>query len=90
MWEHTFVYLVEFRHFLLSQESLAFMNTCVRDVDFIPFKSIFRLSFETAMTVWYLLFFFYYPLANEVAKGYSNATVRPSFRPSLRPSVTSL
>ena len=22
----------------------------------------------------------YYPLANEVAKGYSNATVRPSFR----------
>ena len=23
-----------------------------------------------------------YPLANEVAKGYSNATVRPSFRPS--------
>jgi len=28
----------------------------------------------------------YYPLANEVAKGYSNATVRPSFRPS----VTSL
>ena len=24
----------------------------------------------------------YYPLANEVAKGYSNATVRPSFRPS--------
>ena len=28
----------------------------------------------------------YYPLANEVAKGYSNATVRPSFRPSVRPS----
>jgi hypothetical protein len=26
----------------------------------------------------------YYPLANEVAKGYSNATVRPSFRPSVR------
>ena len=25
-----------------------------------------------------------YPLANEVAKGYSNATVRPSFRPSFR------
>jgi hypothetical protein len=23
----------------------------------------------------------YYPLANEVAKGYSNATVRPSFLP---------
>ena len=23
----------------------------------------------------------YYPLANEVAKGYSNATVRPSVRP---------
>ena len=23
--------------------------------------------------------YFYYPLANEVAKGYSNATVRPSF-----------
>ena len=26
----------------------------------------------------------YYPLANEVAKGYSNATVRLSFRPSFR------
>jgi hypothetical protein len=24
----------------------------------------------------------YYPLANEVAKGYSNATIRPSVRPS--------
>jgi hypothetical protein len=29
----------------------------------------------------------YYPLANEVAKGYSNTTVRPSFRPSFHPSV---
>ena len=28
---------------------------------------------------------FYYPLANEVAKGYSNATVHPSFRPSVHP-----
>ena len=27
-----------------------------------------------------LRFTYYYPLANEVAKGYSNATVRPSFR----------
>jgi hypothetical protein len=26
---------------------------------------------------------FYYPLANEVAKGYSNATFRPSFPPSV-------
>jgi hypothetical protein len=25
----------------------------------------------------------YYPLANEVAKGYNNATVRPSVRPSV-------
>jgi hypothetical protein len=24
--------------------------------------------------------FIFYPLANEVAKGYSNATIRPSFR----------
>jgi hypothetical protein len=32
-------------------------------------------------------FYFYYPLANEVAKGYSNATVCPSVRPSVRPSV---
>jgi hypothetical protein len=30
--------------------------------------------------------FLYYPLANEVAKGYNNAT----FLPSVRPSVTSL
>ena len=33
---------------------------------------------------------FHYLLANEIAKGYSNATVRLSFRPSFRPSVTSL
>jgi hypothetical protein len=32
----------------------------------------------------------FYPLASEVAKGYSNATFRPSFRPSVRSSVTSL
>ena len=29
----------------------------------------------------------FYPLANEVARGYSNATVRPSVLPSVRPSV---
>ena len=29
----------------------------------------------------------YYPLANEVVKGYSNATVRPSVRPFVRPFV---
>ena len=32
----------------------------------------------------------FYPLANEVAKGYRNTIVRPSFLPSVRPSVTSL
>ena len=32
----------------------------------------------------------YYPLANEVAKGYSNATVRPSVCPSVRPSFCSI
>jgi len=32
-----------------------------------------------------LFSFVYYPLANEVAKGYSNATVRPSVRPSVLP-----
>ena len=29
---------------------------------------------------WFRFLYAYYPLANEVAKGYSNATVRPSFR----------
>jgi hypothetical protein len=33
---------------------------------------------------------FNYPLANEVAKGYSNVTVRPSFRPSVRPSFRNI
>jgi hypothetical protein len=28
----------------------------------------------------------FHPLTNEVAKGYSNATVRPSFRPFFRES----
>jgi len=32
----------------------------------------------------------YHPFANEVAKEYSNATVRPSVRLSVHPSVTSL
>ena len=40
------------------------------------------------------IFIVFYPLASEVAKGYSNATVRPSLRPSVRPSfrpsITSL
>ena len=34
-----------------------------------------------------LLIMSFHPLANEVAKGYSNATIRPSFLPSFRPSV---
>jgi hypothetical protein len=42
------------------------------------------------MTTMAAPFNFYYPLANEDAKGYSNATVRPSvlpfFCPSVRPS----
>ena len=29
-----------------------------------------------------LAIFFFYPLANDVAKGYSNATIRPSVLPS--------
>ena len=32
----------------------------------------------------------FYPLANEVAKGYSNATVRPSVRPSVRLSFRNI
>ena len=31
-----------------------------------------------------------YPLANKVAKGYKNATVRPSFRPSFHPSFRNI
>jgi hypothetical protein len=31
-----------------------------------------------------------YPLASEVVKGYSNATVRPSVIPSLRPSFRNI
>ena len=44
--------------------------------------------FETMLNyrnnIYYSISFIYYPLANEVAKGYSNATVRPSVRPSVR------
>ena len=32
----------------------------------------------------------FHPLANEVAKGYSNATVRPSFRPFFRASFRNI
>ena len=39
-------------------------------------------DFCFSQSKWYSSLFHYYPLANEVAKGYSNATVRPSVRPS--------
>ena len=42
-------------------------------VSILHFSTIFRLDFGTVPTVWHC-----YPLANEVAKRYSNATVRPS------------
>ena len=45
---------------------------------------IFNVCYLTRVTVDHLVCHLvsssYYPLANEVAKGYSNATVRPSFR----------
>ena len=44
------------------------------------------LSFDFYFTSHQRHYQHYYPLANEVAKGYSNATVLPS----VRPSVTSL
>jgi hypothetical protein len=37
-------------------------------------------DFCFSQSKWYSSLFLYYPLANEVAKGYSNATVRPSVR----------
>jgi hypothetical protein len=52
------------------------------DLDLWPWKSI-GFQIQGAKKCQYPkfeCFFFYYPLANEVSKGYSNATVRPSFR----------
>ena len=50
----------------------------------LPHVIEFILTFTTFLrTNWFKPFYFpeiYYPLANEVTKGYSNATFRPSFR----------
>ena len=43
----------------------------------IDSKFVFSISFSDNPEA------FNYPLANEVARGYSNATVRPSFRTSV-------
>jgi hypothetical protein len=42
---------------------------------------------ELIIIKWLFVFLAFYPLANEVARGYSKATVRPSVRPSVLPSV---
>jgi hypothetical protein len=46
--------------------------------DWAPLQSVMKASFVEQ----YNRITFYYPLANEVAKGDSNATVRPSVLPS--------
>ena len=61
------------------------MYVFVKAIDFVSFYE-FVYDYGIVPIVWYLC----YPLANEVAKGYSNATVRPSVLPSVRLSVTSL
>ena len=48
---------------------------------FCPLPNFPVNLFSAYVTMWY---FGFYPLANEVAKGYSNATVRPSVLPSFR------
>ena len=37
-------------------------------------------AYTGAQHIYCVVFLFCYPLTNEVAKGYSNATFRPSFR----------
>jgi hypothetical protein len=47
-----------------------------------PLVWVLMSAFLLKRNIFNCLLLLYYPLANEVAKGYSNATVRPSFRPS--------
>ena len=50
------------------------------------YKSFLIQYYKSFLGQYYKSFLshYYYPLANEVAKGYSNAIVRPSFCPSFR------
>ena len=68
---------------LLCPAILSRAKYCVHDC----FSStLVQLSLIHMMRSYMLGVALYYPLANEVARGYSNA----SFRPSVRPSVTIL
>ena len=65
----------------------------IRDHNMKKCKSLQMLKVNTMVCLFFelvMLNMINYPLTNEVAKGYSNATFLPSFLPSVRPSVTSL
>ena len=49
-------------------------------------SDLFEMKLTWSVPFMVLYKFFMYPLANEIAKWYSNATVRPSVLPSVRPS----
>ena len=58
-------------------------------------QRIKKFCFLFIMFVWLMILvklmtITFYPLANEGVKGYSNATVRPSFRPSVTILVNTL
>ena len=69
-----------------SNTTFCIWNHLEIEVSFYIFKS------NTIFCIWNHLEIeaTFYPLTNKIAKGYSNATVRPSFLPSVRPSITSL
>ena len=67
----------------------------VRFVDIGEIDDHHFLNFLFIMFVWLMILvklmtITFYPLANEGVKGYSNATVRPSFRPSVTILVNTL
>jgi hypothetical protein len=61
--------------------TLKFGQNPLKDVDSRVFTRMLRCKNLTRWPLTYDLaqYWHYYPLANEVAKGYSNATIRPSF-----------
>ena len=63
-----------------SQDQMEFQCVTVKVLSYLQLLIIIDHSTETNQIYTFSSYSGYYPLANEVVKGYSNATVRLSFR----------
>jgi hypothetical protein len=76
-----------FNVIFLNCDKVDFLSVMVFKFNLIAVKLVQEEALVNLLWLYHAVFTvaLYYPLANEVAKGYSNATVRPSFLPSVLP-----